>query len=190
MKILKWVLIVLVSLFVIAFLLFEFVMKPQTKKHSPEDAASLATSRVNISVTYSQPSVKGRDIFSDSDTAVVPWGVVWRTGANEATTFETDKSLKIGENTLAAGKYTLWTIPNKTQWEVIFNDKMYGWGVSFGGVASRKAEHDAANIEVPVQTLSNSLEKFTITVQEQSGDTLQMNLAWNETQVTVPMILD
>ncbi len=77
-----------------------------------------------VSISYSSPSVKGRNIWGD----LVPYGKVWRTGANEATTFETDKDLVIHDQKLPAGKYALLTIPGETEWTWIFNAVWDQWG--------------------------------------------------------------
>jgi hypothetical protein len=83
-----------------------------------------------------------------------------------------------------AGKYTLWTIPNKEKWTVIFNSKMYGWGVSMGGVASREASADVLQVEVPVETLPTVQEQFLISFDEAVP---AMVLAWDMTKVSVPL---
>ena len=118
---------------------------------------------------------------------LAPVGKVWRTGANEATTFETNKDLEIEGEILKAGKYTLWTIPNKTSWQVIFNDQMYGWGVSFSdGKAAREAEYDVLTAEVPIAKNLKTMEQFSIYFNEQLN-TVNMFLAWDN--VVVPLSL-
>lgn len=77
-----------------------------------------------VSISYSSPSVKGRNIWGD----LIPYGKVWRTGANEATTFETDKELLINDQKLPAGKYALFTIPGETEWTWVFNSVWDQWG--------------------------------------------------------------
>ena len=87
-----------------------------------EVKGKLQGAQVNIS--YSSPSVKGRTIWGD----LVPYGKVWRTGANEATTFETDKDIVIHDQKLPAGKYALFTIPGETEWTWVFNSVWDQWG--------------------------------------------------------------
>jgi len=77
-----------------------------------------------VMINYSAPSVKGRTIWGD----LVPYGKVWRTGANEATTFETDKDIMIQDQKLPAGKYALFTIPGESEWTWIFNSQPDQWG--------------------------------------------------------------
>lgn len=178
-KILKWVGIVVGVLAVVLLIAFKF-LQANTKKASPEATVEYKKDGTEISVFYCQPSKKGRDIFG----GLIPYGTVWRTGANEATTFTTNKDLTISGKTLPAGKYTLWTIPQKDKWSVIFNSKMYDWGVSFGGVASREAAADVLQVEVPVEALGAVQEQFQISFDEA---TPAMVLAWDKTKVAVPL---
>src|SRR6516225_6852741 len=83
-----------------------------TKSFSPETKEDFVDGNLKIRVVYSRPSKKGREIFGK----LVPFGKTWRTGANEATTFETNTDLKFGDKELKAGKYSLWTIPGEQTW--------------------------------------------------------------------------
>ena len=95
----------------------------------------------------------------------------------------------IGDNKLPAGKYSLWTIPNKDTWSVIWNKKQYSWGIkATSGEASREPDADALEIKVPVETQTPNLEQFTISVQKDSN-TVNLILAWDATKVVVPMKL-
>lgn len=177
-KVLKWVGIVVGVLAVVLFIAFKF-MQANTKKASPEATVNYKKDDTEVSVFYCRPSKREREIFGE----LVPYGKVWRTGANEATTFTTNKDLTIGGKTLPAGKYTLWTIPQKDKWTIIFNNKMYDWGVSFGGEASREASADVLQVDVPAETVATSVEQFEI-----SFDVTQpaLVLAWDTTKVVVP----
>ncbi len=178
-KVLIWIGIIVGALIVISFLAWP-LLKQQTKKASPEDTVTLSSGDLELSVYYNRPSKKGRVIFGE----LVPYNEVWRTGANEATTFSTNKDLIIDGQTLPAGKYTLWTIPDKDNWTVIFNDKMYGWGISFNGSASRDPEHDALKTMAPVINQKEVTEMLTIQLEE---DPLVMSLIWDKTMIRVPM---
>lgn len=180
-KIVKRTLIVLGVLAVVLFVAYQ-ILQVQTKKASPEATIEYKNG-VNISVFYCKPSKKGREIFG----ALVPFDQVWRTGANEASTFTTDKNLTIGGKVLPAGKYTLWTIPGKDSWTVIFNKDGYDWGISFGGVASRNPETDALQVVVPVEGTENVQEQFDISIVDQPA--LSLILAWDKTKIIVPMVL-
>ncbi len=178
-KFLKGLLIGAVLLAILGYFGFGY-MKSQTKKASPETVSTFKLDDVTINVDYSRPNKKGRVIFGE----LVPYGKVWRTGANEATTFETDKDIRVGGLPLAKGKYTLWTIPQATSWTVIFNNKMYPWGVNYDGRSQRDPTADVVTVEVPVQQLPAVVEQFTITV---GGTPAALNLAWDQTQVSVPL---
>lgn len=179
-KFLKWTAIVIGSLLVLFFGFWKY-MQYQTKKASPEQVVVYKNKGKDISVFYCRPSKKGREIFG----GLVPYGVLWRTGANEASTFSTGSDLEIAGKKLPAGKYTLWTIPNPDEWTVIWNSKQYGWGVNFDGVASREAEADVLQVKVPVQKMDSTMEMFSISFEEK--DSLNMVLAWDKTKVAVPI---
>ncbi len=178
-KFLKWSLIAVGSLLILAFIAFKF-LQYNTKKASPEDTVVYDQGGLRMEVFYNRPGKKGRVIFG----GLVPYGKVWRTGANEATTFETNKDLVIGGTALPAGKYTLWTIPGEAEWTVIFNKKMYSWGVDWNSQPSRLPEHDALRVVVPVEHGTAPVELFTIAFQSAP---LGMTLDWDDVRITVPM---
>jgi Protein of unknown function (DUF2911) len=179
-KKLKWTLVLLVSLALLLGLVFKF-MQYQTKKASPEETVSYNKDGKQLSVFYCRPYKNKRVIFG----LLVPYDKVWRTGANEATTFTTDTALKIDGKSLPAGTYTLWTIPGKETWTVIFNTKQYGWGISYGGEASREAEYDALQVKVPVQHITKPIEQFTISFD--GADSLKLLMEWDMTRIAVPL---
>lgn len=178
-KALKWTAIVVGVLIVGLFVAFK-IIQYNTKKASPEATAEYKSNGTEVSVFYNRPSKRGREIFG----GLVPHGQVWRTGANEATTFTTNRDLTIGGKPLPAGKYTLWTIPQKDAWTVIFNNKQYGWGVDWDSKASREAAADVLQVQVPVEAQNPPLEQFLISFDE---TTPALVLAWDQTKVTVPM---
>ena len=179
-KILKRLTIGLAILAVVLFVAFQ-VLKTQTKKASPEDRIEFTQDGKSITIFYCQPSKKGRKIFGE----LVPYGKVWRTGANEASTFTTSHELNVGRQALEPGKYTLWTVPNEKHWTIIFNSKMYGWGVNIREEALHEPEFDALKLDVPVQTLDTPIEQFTIRINEMPE--LGMDLSWGQTKVRLPM---
>jgi len=180
-KFLKWLLIILAALFVIGFFGFRY-MKTQTKKASPEEVVTFNIGELSIAVDYSRPSKKGRAIFG----GLVPYGKVWRTGANEATTVTVNKDMLFGKTAVKAGKYTLWSIPGADEWSVILNSKMYGWGVNFDGEAQRDPMADVALVKVPVRHILVPMEQFTIAVE---GNPAELTLTWDDVQVGVPVAL-
>jgi hypothetical protein len=178
-KYLKWTLISVGLVALLAFVGFRY-MTSQTKKASPEETATFVVDDLEVKVTYSRPYKKGRAIFG----TLVPYGRVWRTGANEATTFTVNKDFIFGEAPLKAGKYTLWSIPGADEWSVILNSKMYGWGVNFDGEAQRDPLADVAQVKVPVRHIVVPMEQFTIAVE---GDPTELTLTWDDVQVGVPV---
>jgi len=178
-KLLRILLIILGALLLIGFIGMR-VMKDRTKQHSPEESVTLVAEGIELEVKYCRPYKKGRTIFG----GLVPHGEVWRTGANEPTTFRTAQPIEFGGTRVEPGTYTLWTIPGPTEWKVILNSKRYGWGVTWGGVASREAEHDVAVVTVPLQMPFEVIEQFTIRFTESP---LGMVLEWDDVMVTVPL---
>jgi hypothetical protein len=176
-KTLKKVLVIVGILAVGLFAAYSW-MKNNTKKGSPEATATY-NNGVNITVKYCQPSKKSREIFGK----LVPFGEAWRTGANEATTFETDKNLTIGGKTLPTGIYTLWTIPQEDTWTIIFDKKKYGWGDGMNGKASYEKGEEALMVTAPAQTNTNEVEKFEISFTDSPATA--MVLAWDKTKVSM-----
>jgi len=156
-------------------------MKKQTKSFSPEEEAVFNQGDLSIKVFYNRPYKKGREIFG----ALVPYGKVWRTGANEATTFETSKDLSIDGKVLKKGKYTLWTIPGQETWTVIFNSEHGQWGVNSSGEANRDESRDVLTVDVHRVQQEREFEQFTIAF-EKVGEEAEMVLIWDKTLVSVP----
>jgi hypothetical protein len=178
-KIVKWILIVIAVIAVLLFFGYRYMLS-ETKKHSPEQNLEYKIQDMELKLYYSQPSKKGRDIFG----ALVPFGEVWRTGANEPSTFATNKTISFGGVQVPAGTYSLWTIPGERKWTVILNNGKYDWGVSMQGVASRIADNDVASVVVPVQELNQEVEKLTIEINE---NPTRLDIAWDKTSVSVPI---
>lgn len=99
----------------------------KANRPSPPATASGKIKGATITINYSSPSVKGRKVWDPSGT-LAPYGKVWRAGANEATTFETDKDIKVEGKELPAGKYGFFAIPGESEWTIIFNKVPNQWG--------------------------------------------------------------
>ncbi len=136
----------------------------------PATVSAKITSGATITINYSQPSVKGRTIGKDLEP--LP-GKVWRTGANNATVFETDKNIKVEGQDLPAGKYGLFTIAGDDEWTIIFNKTWDQWG-AFKYDESK----DALRVKVKPVKAPAFAEKFTINVDE-SG---KVSLLWGDTE--------
>jgi hypothetical protein len=134
----------------------------------PAQAKETINSGTTITIDYSQPSLKGRTIGKDIEPND---GEVWRTGANEATVFETDKDLKVEGQGLPAGKYGLFTLVNGDEWTIIFNKTWQQWGAF-----KYKEADDALRVKVKVQKIATPAEKFTITI----GKDGKVSLMWGD----------
>ncbi|MCU0446980.1 MAG: DUF2911 domain-containing protein [Microscillaceae bacterium] len=132
-----------------------------------------------LKVTYGQPLKKGRAIFGD----LVPYGQIWRTGANEATEFTTTRDIKIDKRTLKAGTYTIFSIPDKDQWTVIFNGVLGQWG------AYKYEEVKSKNVlEMPIKVQSGEDEYEAFTIQfEPDKKGANLVLLWDKTRIVIPI---
>ena len=141
----------------------------------PAKAACKFPDGKTIRVSYSSPRMRGRKIFGD----LVPYGEVWRAGANEATTFDADANLSVGGTSVPAGNYTLFALPNANSWKLIISKQTGEWGIPYPG-----AEYDLARIPMQVSKLPSAAEDFTIRF-DQSGEACTMSLAWETTRASV-----
>ncbi|MFZ0560914.1 MAG: DUF2911 domain-containing protein [Terriglobales bacterium] len=133
-----------------------------------------------IKVDYSSPRAKGRKIFGTEDEkALVPYGKVWRTGANEATKFVTDTTVKLGGKSLPAGSYTIFTVPNANTWKLIINKKTAEWGIPYKYEADELGRFD-----MHVSKTSAPVENFTIAF-DQEGSKCEMRLEWENTRASI-----
>jgi hypothetical protein len=129
----------------------------------------------SIAVDYSSPRVKGRKIFGD----LVPYGKVWRAGANESTTFVVGSDVTVGGKPVPAGNYTIFAIPNADKWTLVISKKTGEWGTAYPG-----AENDLARIDMKVSKLSSPIENFTIAF-DPSSTGCTMRIEWESTRASV-----
>ena len=179
---LKRLLIILAVVTVGLFLYSYFVEDIFSKRVSPKDAVKFELNDTKLEVLYNRPYKKGREVFG----ALVPYDKVWRTGANEATTFTCNKNLIVDGISIPKGEYTLWTIPNDSIWKVYFNSKQYPWGVDEHMRPMREPKYDLAVIDVPIMHIDKTVEQFTIAF-DNSTDNLIMTMAWDKTKIEIPM---
>ena len=158
-------------------------IRQNTKTASPEADVNYSADGFSVHIFYNRPFKKNRVIFDSA--GLVPFGKVWRAGANEATVIETNKNLIISGKTLKAGKYTLWVLPNPQTWTVIFNSEYGQWGINFNGEANRNPENDVLTVEAPVLIQDKIFEQFTISV-EKVGEEQELIFIWDKTLVAVP----
>lgn len=148
---------------------------------SPMAMARISLGDAYVRVVYSRPGKKGRDnIFGSKESkALVPYGEVWRTGANEATEITVSKDVMIGGQRLAAGTYSVFTVPGPERWSLRFNSALGLWGS--GGYDAAK---DVLTLDLPAKTLADEVELFTIElVKAEAGADLV--LKWIKTEVRV-----
>jgi len=131
-----------------------------------------------VTVDYSSPRAKGRKIYGD----LVPYGKVWRAGANEATTLVTDTDLTVGGTPVPAGSYTIFAIPNADKWTLVISKKTGEWGTAYPGPGE-----DLARIDMKVSKLSSPQENFTIAFN-QSGATCTLHMDWETTSASVDIV--
>jgi len=148
----------------------------KSKRASPPARAEckLASGKT-ITVDYSSPRMKGRKIYG----GLVPYGQVWRAGANEATTFVTGADLVVGGKAVPAGSYTLFTIPNEDKWTLIISKKTGEWGIPYPG-----AGDDFARVDMKVEKLTAPIENLTISFHP-SNDVCELRLEWETTRASV-----
>lgn len=152
-----------------------------TKSFSPEALAEFEQDSLAVRVQYCRPARKSRLIFGrEQDDALVPYGRVWRTGANEATLITFSKDIRIVDTPLKAGTYSLWTIPGPAQWQIVLNEETGQWGTQYNDGL------DVARVEVPIRVQSKTVENFKIHFEDQPIGT-DMILSWAHTQVIVPI---
>jgi hypothetical protein len=141
----------------------------QDKPASPPATVTGKIGAANVKITYCQPSARGRKIMG----GLVPYGEVWRTGANEATTIEFDKPVKIEGKDLAAGKYSLFTIPGENEWTIIINKDAKQWGAY-----KYKQEDDVLRVSVKPTKTAAPVETFNIALGKDD-----VQLKWENTAV-------
>ncbi len=146
---------------------------------SPRDTIrTTAASAANITIDYGRPAKRGRVVFGN----LVPYGALWRTGANAATQFRTDKPLNFGGSTVPAGFYSLWTIPGPTGWKLIINSETGQPGTA------HKPDRDVFTIDMNVSTLPQVVERFTISIEAHPTGGF-LHLDWDATRASANFTL-
>ena len=144
---------------------------------SPLGMATFKYEDLYVKVTYGRPHKRGREIFG----AMEPYGKVWRTGANQATEITITKDVTFGGKKLAAGTYTLFTIPEKNEWTIILNSDLGQWGAY-----NYNEKMDVLRVDAAVSQTDLVYEPFTIEI-EQKEDEIHLIMMWDKTKVAVPI---
>jgi len=154
------------------------VIAQENKPASPPGEATLKfADGKTVTIQYSRPSMRGRKIFG----GLVPYGEVWRTGANAATSLKTDVALNIGGANVPAGSYTLYTLPEMSSWKLIINKQTGQWGTEY----SQGQDLDRVNMKVTGRP--SALELFTISFDKTGSDSAVLKLEWENTVASVDM---
>ncbi len=172
-------------LFVIgSFLSLTAMAQVKMPAASPTQTLTQEFGMGKIEIVYSRPSLKGRSVFG-TGSLLAPFGDVWRTGANGATKLTFSDPVNIGNKTIPAGSYGLFTIPGASEWTIIINTNSKGWG-SF----DYKEAEDVVRFKVAPETTGTTTETFTIAIDDITAQTATIYLKWGKTKVKIPISTD
>jgi hypothetical protein len=165
-----------VVLFALTLSILASAQQDKSKRPSPPAQAQCKFSDgKTITVDYSSPRMKGRKIFG----GLVPYGEVWRTGANEATAFVTTGDLITAKTNIPAGNYTIFTVPAPDKWTLIINKQTGEWGIPY-----KYESTELARVPMSVSKLSSPVENFTISF-DHTGGSCTMRMSWENSQASV-----
>lgn len=170
----------LLCLFIISFLLNANAQQLRTPAPSPTQTIKQDFGISSIELVYSRPGIKGRKIFGD----LVPWGKVWRTGANAATHIKFNDDVTFGGQPLKAGEYAIYTVPNQNEWEVIINKGSQNWGTEY------KQEDDVFRVKAKPVKLPFSIQTFTMNFSDITNTSCNLQIMWDNVYVEVPITTD
>jgi Protein of unknown function (DUF2911) len=153
----------------------------KTPAPSPTQTIKQDFALSSIEINYSRPLAKGRKIFGD----LVPFGKMWRTGANGATKITFGEDVKVGGVAVKAGSYALYSIPSADEWEIIINT-----GVNNGGLNGYKTEEDVAHFKVKTFALPFAIESFTMMIGDVLPTSANIQILWENTAVSIPVEAD
>ena len=151
-------------------------------KLSPVSTVTQELGMGEIEIIYSRPSKRGRVIFGD----LVSYNEVWRLGANKNTTFQTSEDLYFGSDTLFTGKYALYAIPKKQNWEFIFYSEFSNWGTPDEWDESKVA----LRLSVDLTLLENDVETLTISIDDLTTSGASLNITWGRVHLSAPFLMD
>jgi len=157
----------------------------KSKRPSPPGTASVTLNGKTITIDYSRPKI--RDPKTGKPRVImgklVPYGQVWRTGANEATSLKTDADIVIGDTKVPAGSYTLYSVPGENQWKLIINKQTGQWGTEYN------QDMDLARVDMTVGKTSKKVDQFTISFNKKNNSAADLVMEWENTRATVPVKL-
>lgn len=158
------------------------VLQAQIKAPQPSPVAKISQNvgLTDITIEYSRPSMKGRKVFG----GLVPYNELWRTGANASTKVTFSDNVKIGGQELKKGTYALYTIPGEKEWTIIIHKNLDHWGID-----DYKQEEDAFRFSVKPTAIANSVETFTIAIDNLKNTSCDLVISWDKTAVIIPVSL-
>lgn len=162
-----------IGMLTLALMVISYGIWARQNQPSPAATAKGAINGANITIEYSSPAVKGRKIWGE----LVPYNAVWRAGANKATTFTTDKKIKVEGKDLAAGAYSIYAMPGAKTWKIIFNSETGQWGTSHEGVTTRVPAKDVLTVEVTPVKSSAMAERLKYVVTPKGIELVWENLS-------------
>ena len=166
---------VVFATFLILFATAACAQMGKTRPSPPASATCDLGGGKTIKTDYSSPRMKGRKIYGD----LVPFGEVWRTGANEATTFVPSADVVVGGKTVPAGSYTIFTVPAADKWTLIINKQTGEWGTPY-----KYESEELARVDMKVSKLPSPVENFTISY-DKSGSGCAMHIDWETTRASL-----
>lgn len=168
----------LLSVCVLAFACMAGAQSIKMPAPSPSQTVKQDFGLASIELSYSRPGMKGRKIFGD----LVPFGKVWRTGANAATTLTFGDEVTIGGQKIPAGKYGLLTIPDKNNWTIIITKQL-----DVTSPAAYKQENDVVRVQAKPASIKNKVETFTAQFANIKPNSCELQLMWDQTSVSLPI---
>lgn len=163
------------ALFVLALSVVSLGQQKSPPASPPAQTQCKLSDGKTVTIAYSSPRAKGRKIFG----GLVPYGEVWRTGANEATTFVTNANVSVGGTAVPAGSYTIFTVPTEDKWTLIINKHTGEWGIPY-----KYESEELGKVPMQVSKTSSPVENFTINLG-QGGSSCNLQISWENTQASV-----
>lgn len=164
-----------------AFICFTGGAQLTTPQSSPTQTIKQNFGLSSVELSYSRPGIKGRTVFGD----LVPYGKVWRTGANNATTLTFGEEVMIGGKKIPAGKYGLLTIPDKDNWTLIISKD-----ATVTSPSDYKQENDIVRVNAKPMTMKEKMETFTMQFADVKPNSCELHLMWENTAVSLPITTD
>lgn len=171
-----------VGVFAMILVIGFFYLNYRNRTLSPSGNVKYAKNNFSIEIPYSRPSKKGRLIFgTKEDGALLPHGVYWRLGANEATEISFDRDVLFNGEDVAAGNYRIYAVPGEHEFEISLNSEVSKWGYSDPDYSL-----DVLKTMIPVEKSSESVEQFTIRFEE-DGSSVFVVCEWSDTKIKIPV---